>query len=329
MASIPLKTIKERVRERADMENSGFIKEPELDAYINNSYKELYDILTLRFEDYHSAEFITSIGQNESIPLPADLYKVRGVDSQSSVAGGDNWLTVRKFNFQERNKTSRVANRRFMGGYNVQYRVMGNQMMFTPPDQSAGTYRIWYIPLCKDLAEGKAASLNNQGVKYESVDLYEDGNKYQVQIIGGGTAGSEVVDVTGNILTVQVELGVSTNEDVVLAVNSANLNIKADTLTSATVVIANPLPPTNLKGGVVQVDADDYNGWIEYVIVDAAIKCLQKEESDTTALERAKSFQLQRIENAAQNRDVGEPERISDTSRNGGWLGWDGSGDVY
>lgn len=61
--------------------------------------------------------------------------------------------------------------------------------------------------------------------------------------------------------------------------------------------------------------ADGVSGWNEYICVDAAIKALQKEESDVTVLAMQKAELLNRIEAAAENRDAGEPETISDTRR--------------
>ncbi len=70
--------------------------------------------------------------------------------------------------------------------------------------------------------------------------------------------------------------------------------------------------------------ADGVSGWSEYIIVDAAIKALQKEESDVTALMLQKQALVKRIEESAMNRDAGQPDTISPTrswgSRNGG--GW-------
>ncbi len=66
------------------------------------------------------------------------------------------------------------------------------------------------------------------------------------------------------------------------------------------------------------------SGWIEYVIVDAAIKALQKEESDITALMAQKMALTKRIQDAAQNRDVGQPDTISDARGNGTGWGFNG-----
>lgn len=60
---------------------------------------------------------------------------------------------------------------------------------------------------------------------------------------------------------------------------------------------------------------DGVSGWTEYIAVDAAIKALMKEESDTTMLMAQKQMLIDRIEAAAENRDAGEPEVISDTRR--------------
>lgn len=58
---------------------------------------------------------------------------------------------------------------------------------------------------------------------------------------------------------------------------------------------------------------DGFGGWTEYVILDAAIKALRKEESDTSLLNAQKMALMKRIEEVAQNRDAGQPDCISDT----------------
>lgn len=74
--------------------------------------------------------------------------------------------------------------------------------------------------------------------------------------------------------------------------------------------------------------ADGVSGWDEYIIVDAAIKALVKEESDPTALLQAKLGLIQRIESAAENRDAANPQVISDTQWSDyGIPGGNGSGE--
>ena len=59
---------------------------------------------------------------------------------------------------------------------------------------------------------------------------------------------------------------------------------------------------------------DGINGWNEYVIVDCAIKMLNKEESDSSAFVAQKKALLDRIEAMASDRDAGEPQSIVDLS---------------
>lgn len=59
--------------------------------------------------------------------------------------------------------------------------------------------------------------------------------------------------------------------------------------------------------------ASGVSGWLEYVIVDAAIKALQKEEADISALAGQKEMLRQRIQDSAMNRDAGQPQKISNT----------------
>lgn len=60
---------------------------------------------------------------------------------------------------------------------------------------------------------------------------------------------------------------------------------------------------------------DSVNGWEEYIIVDAAIKALQKEESDVSILMAQKQALIARLESEAENRDAGSPATVADTRR--------------
>jgi hypothetical protein len=59
------------------------------------------------------------------------------------------------------------------------------------------------------------------------------------------------------------------------------------------------------------------SGWEEFIVVDAARKMLQKEESSTVGIERDLKRLRERIEEMAQNRAWASPRRITDvrTSR--------------
>lgn len=57
---------------------------------------------------------------------------------------------------------------------------------------------------------------------------------------------------------------------------------------------------------------DGVSGWEEFIVVDAAIKMRTKEESDTAALERDRARLLERIAEAAENRNMGQPHKVID-----------------
>jgi len=65
---------------------------------------------------------------------------------------------------------------------------------------------------------------------------------------------------------------------------------------------------TSTVSGTISVT----QGYEEYIVLDAAIKCLQKEESDVTVLVGQKIAMKRRIEEAANNRDAGSPLAVSD-----------------
>lgn len=215
-------------QQKADRVNSNFVTTPEWNVYINQSYFELYDLLTTVYEDYFLApvfSFVTD-GTTQNYPLPPNFYKLMGVD-----LGLDNsqnaWVTVQKFDFIRRNDyVYPNISSTFLGVFNMRYRLMGSLLHFIPTPSSNQTVRVWYIP--------------------RIVQLLMD---------------TDAVD------------GVS--------------------------------------------------GWTEYIAVDAAIKALQKEESDVTILMAEKQMLIDRINSSAMNRDAGQPDTISASRRaaSGGYGG--------
>lgn len=212
---ITLAQMRTRVRERADMKNSSFVEDSELNQYINASYQELYDILVTSFEDYYTLPPVSfSLSSTDYYELPSDFYKLRGVDA--AINNGD-YYTMSPFDFARRNRQGQSMYRLDYVQFDKNYRIIGNRIYITPSERAQGDYRIWYIP-------------------------------------------------------------------------------QATVLTSDTSTL------------------DGINGWEEYVVIDAARKCLAKEESDTSFMIAEKEGLRQRIINAAARRDAGMPKTISDVN---------------
>lgn len=70
---------------------------------------------------------------------------------------------------------------------------------------------------------------------------------------------------------------------------------------------------TALSGDSDEIDTTiEQTGWYDYITIDAAIKMLAKEESDTRVLMKQKADLVERIESEAQNRDLSHPDRVQD-----------------
>jgi hypothetical protein len=230
--SVTLAQIRTRAQQESDMENSTFVSTSEWNSYINASYKELYDLLVGAYgNDYYVAApstFVTD-GTSQFYTLPTDFYKLLGVDVAMSNTP-DSYVTLKPFQFSERNRYSVPNFQSFYGVTNLRYRLKGSELWLTPIASAGQTIQVWYVP------------------------------------------------------------------------EPTSLALDADTL-------------------------DGISGWEEYVVIDAAIKAMAKEESDVAVLGARKQAMLERITIMAESRDAGSPAVVSDVQ--GASYGWpydDGAG---
>jgi hypothetical protein len=162
------------------MLKTNFLTNDEWNIMINQSSRELYDILVAKFgEDYFLAPpqvFSTSglqlyplpNGTNylntNGIPDPNGAtapacYKVYGVDLNSYGANLNNstgWVPMSRFNFADRDKYNLLlgaASNNVAGQYcQFQYREMGTNLFIIPVN--SGQYmRLWYVPISADLLQ--------------------------------------------------------------------------------------------------------------------------------------------------------------------------------
>lgn len=158
-----------QVRRRADMENTTFVTDSEIEQYIHDSYGELYDLI---IESAGEEHFITSttfstiadtasyalsdqLGQEgpfEVPPLALEIYKTLGVD----VLFNGEWLSLAPHRLGERNIRGDVG---WAAIDDVVYRVYTNlsenplrQIEFSPTPTSVYSVRFRYIPIPSDLS---------------------------------------------------------------------------------------------------------------------------------------------------------------------------------
>jgi len=241
--------LRTRAQQRADRLNSNFLTLPEWNSNINQSLFELYDLLIDVYEDYYleaPAQFTTN-GNSQQYPLPDGVttytnsftnqtftprpfYKLWGVDLAAATSP-TGWVTISKYVPLDRNKYFYPNTQSTIYGvFNMQYRLLGQNITFIPIPSGQQYIRLWYFPRMDMLLSD--SDITTQGI----------------------------------------------------------------------------------------------SGWIEYVIVDAAIKALTKEESDTTKLIADKEALRQRIMAGAKNRDAGRPDTIQDSRYSAGLGGVNGPG---
>lgn len=208
-------------QQRINKENSPFYTTQEWNSMISQSYKELWDILAQKFgDDYFVATpYIYTTTQNAQFyPLPVDFKALLGVDIQLNSNDPNSWVTLRQFEFVQRNLFNYPNVFTFYGVTNLRYRLNGTNLMIIPAPGGGLNIRLWYVPR-----------------------------------------------------------------------------------------------PNQLIADTDTVDA--IAGWEEYIVTDACIKALAKEESDVSIFGAQKKALLKRIEEAAENRNIGEPQRVSDIRR--------------
>jgi hypothetical protein len=162
MASVTLAQFRERARERADMENSKFVSDAELNRYVNASIQELYDLLIAsRGENYYidSDSFTTT--NTDTYALPSDFLKLMGVDL---VTSANKAYTLRAFNWSERNRYREPYY--INDNANIMYQIRGSNIVLTPQPATGKIIKVWYIP--------RAAILVSDNDSYDGINGWEE-----------------------------------------------------------------------------------------------------------------------------------------------------------
>lgn len=155
MPTITVAQIRVRSDQKANMENSNFVSQSEQLSYINEAYFNYYDLIVDSFQDYNVSDplsFSLAAGES-SFDLPADFYKLSGVDRETGASGSnndENYYPLRNYPWRSRNRFQASFSR--YGLYpRVGYRLIGSKLTFVPNEQAEGNYRLWYVPLAQEL----------------------------------------------------------------------------------------------------------------------------------------------------------------------------------
>ena len=277
---VALNTLRDEARQRADQVNSEFVTDAELNGYLNNSWSELYDILVSKYQDdyFLTSTSITVTSGTSSYSLPSDFYKARGVDLNIN----DNQNTpLQRYTFADRTRDSLVRYAR-----DVKYRIQANTIVFAP-SPSNNTATLWYIPHPRKLQSVTPSAISRGST-----------TTWTVPSTHSFVAGDKINAIGFFATNYNVEQTVSsvTSTTVVTDLNSSALS-----------------DPTVY--GTLESMQDFVNaGWRQYVSVDSAIMMMLKEESDISGLVYVKQGLLERIEIMAEDRDSGEPARVTNVA---------------
>lgn len=172
-SEMSLQSIRLASQQKADRVNSNFVTMPEWNTFINLAMYELYDLLIDVYEKYNVAtpysfvsdgttflyplpDGITSYNNgltNAPGYVPAPFYKLLGVDLGLQTANNA-YVTIDRFNFNDRNRFvyPNTASTIY-GVFNLQYEIVGSNIMFIPTPSAGQQIRIWFIPRLRALLQ--------------------------------------------------------------------------------------------------------------------------------------------------------------------------------
>lgn len=144
-----LAELKTTILDQADMKDSGFIDDTQLEYWINSAVSSLHDLLVGAFEEYFVVKYNMPIysGQ-ESYRLPIDFYKLVKV----FLLDGTDRYQLNKFSMEELDRFN-AGNGYVNSVYDkaMNYRILGDRLYLAPNPTSNDTLEFWYVPCAQKL----------------------------------------------------------------------------------------------------------------------------------------------------------------------------------
>lgn len=149
MATRTLSVLRDRCKQRANMENSDFVTDAEWNSYINYSISELRDALASKVgDDYFATSQDISLNSSTDVyALSTDFYKVLWVEL---LCTDGYYRKMARFEISEMNSSAHVA---ALAIPEIRYRLRGNNIWLNPQSALGGrSIRVWYVPLLTELS---------------------------------------------------------------------------------------------------------------------------------------------------------------------------------
>lgn len=309
---VTLASLRAQAQERADQINSSFLAVSEWNRNIQGSYKELYDLEIAAYgNDYYVNVPVTfntngtslfyplpdgtttfTNGITQATITPPAFYKLLGVDLALQPGNIGSYVTIRPFNFADRNRYAVPNFQSFYGVTNIRYRLDGNNLWLTPIASANQTIQLWYVPRPSDIQPEVIVGTTSSSTAVTCTDTSQLAVGMQIQCpspISLFPLGTTIVSIVANTSFVASAVATATS-------TSALLRCWADSTT-----------------------VDGVSGWEEYIVLDAAIKAMGKEESNIQELMAEKMAMKQRLIDMAANRDIANPATVADVQWSDFW----------
>lgn len=137
-SNVSLTSVLTEVRQRTHYEQSQFVTDAELTAWINRSLAELYDLLVTAYDGYQVSQADSTIASGNTFAVPATFYKLLGVD----------WLVSSPDQLQKLPRVGWGDRNTGQTGYDLR----GATVVILPYSWAAGkTFRLYYVPVVTQL----------------------------------------------------------------------------------------------------------------------------------------------------------------------------------
>jgi hypothetical protein len=168
-------------QQRASMENNPSVTVPEWNNYITKSVKELWDILIAAYgSDYYVATpYQFQVTGANFYSLPADFYKLLGVDLQYSMSP-TGWITLKRFEFIDRNKANYL---------NSAFTISANAQAWYIPNPPS----LQFQPICSTTISSTTIGVSNSADLIVGMNVYGNGIQPNTTIVSINTLSNTIV----------------------------------------------------------------------------------------------------------------------------------------
>lgn len=170
--------LRQEARQLADLKApNNFVDETQLGTLVNRSCQRLWRIINQKYGDNYfvSTYVLTTIGGQDTYPLPSDFSKLLGVNLQIDAIGtpAPRKLTLTHLPYNERNIFNNLLPTSWLlfGLTNVRYYEEGENLIFRPlPVPSLAVIELKYVPVFQYLVADADTWLHGEWAEFITTD---------------------------------------------------------------------------------------------------------------------------------------------------------------